>query len=47
MILCMGFSRKLERGMPLQRGSDASFCKTREARGEVIAQESKETALYS
>lgn len=23
----MGFSRKLERGIPLHRGSDANFCK--------------------
>lgn len=28
MILCMGFSRKLDRGIPLHRGSDASFWKT-------------------
>lgn len=30
MILCMGFSRKLERGIPLHRGSEASFCKITE-----------------
>lgn len=28
VILCMGFSRKLDRGIPLHRGSDANFCKT-------------------
>lgn len=44
MILCMGFSRKLERGIPLQRGSDASFCEELEAHEEIIAsRETKET----
>jgi hypothetical protein len=37
----MGFSRKLERGMPLQRASDASFCNT--IREEITASHAKGT----
>lgn len=36
VILCMGFSRKLDRGIPLHRGSDANFCKNREAYEETM-----------